>query len=68
MTAALAAWACLATLVSASATTKYAVASIVVGQAVGADLDIRTGSDIRDASAPTPARSPPVVSADGRIP
>jgi hypothetical protein len=58
VTAACPARACLATLVSASETSKYAVASTAPGSRP-TDTSISIGTGILAASAATPARSPP---------
>ena len=58
---------CLTTLVSASATMKYALASISGGSRALV-TSASTGRSSRETTASTPARRPPCVSTDGRIP
>ena len=58
---------CLTTFVSASATMKYALASISAGSRSAGDLD-STGRSSRATTASTPARRPPRVRTAGRIP
>ena len=59
--------ACLMTLVSASATMKYAVVSMCTGSR-GASTRTSTGRGRSSTSDSSPARSPPRVSAAGRMP
>ena len=67
LTSACSACACLTTLVSASATMKYALASISAGNR-SPGTSTSTGRSSRATNASTPARRPPRVRTAGRIP